>query len=260
MKSLFSFKSLLVLASVVITALPIGAIAQSPPQFNNASLNGNYGAHCQGFDGNNGSLSALRMVAIQSYDGRGRGTDTSFYSVSGDIAKNAIYNGTYNIIPDGTGSILWAPTGETYDIALSKGGKEINWVNTSFQQYGRNFSCIIKKVGTVNSIAGSFAWVGGGYYDKELKQRVSFTGRIVLGQSDTVTGSYTTAVNGSIKRSLTFTGKYNLAADKKTGTITIKDQTGRTDEMFFVPVNDGTELFVVSTKSGNTISSQMTKQ
>jgi hypothetical protein len=56
-------KPLLVVASLAITSLPIGAIAQSTPQFNNASLTGNYGAHCQGFDGNNGPLTALRMVA-----------------------------------------------------------------------------------------------------------------------------------------------------------------------------------------------------
>jgi hypothetical protein len=83
-----------------------------------------------------------------------------------------------------------------------------------------------------------------------------------------VSGSYTTAVNGVISRSLKLTGTYSFSRDGKTGSISFRDDTGRTDRMFFVPVDDGKELFLISTKPkpisnqeiGNTISSQMIRQ
>jgi hypothetical protein len=254
----------------------------TPVLFSNASLKGDYGARCQGFEGSNSTSSALSMVATQTYEGQGGVTDLSNYAVSGGISKDANYKGNYNVNAVGTGNIsltagqwvagkwipappapgspLGAPT-ETYDMTLSNGGKTVNWVNTSFQQDGRNLSCTIKKVGAVSSVVGNYAWVGSGYYDRALKQRVSFTGRVVLDKSGMVSGSYTTAVNGVISRAIPIVGTHSLAADKKTGTIVLKkDKNGIDDEMFFVPVDDGKELFLVSTKTGNTISSQMTKQ
>jgi hypothetical protein len=249
---------------VCVVALASGLMGAAPTiaqtVFSNASLQGSYGMQCRGFDKPGEFLVAHRTVAIQNYDGAGGVRNTSFYAVSGDIASNAMYSGMYRVNPDGTGNVQLAPTGETYDLVLSQGGKEANWVNTSFASVKRNMACTVKKVGTVNSVVGSYAWTGDGYYDRALNQRVSFTGRLVLDRSGTVTGSYTKAVNGTFSRSVAVTGTYSLANDRKTGVMSIRDQLGLTDQMFFVPVEDGKEIFLVSTKAGNTIGSHLTKQ
>jgi hypothetical protein len=244
-----------VLLSGLMGAAP--TIAQTV--FSNASLQGGYGMQCRGFD-QPGGLTAHRTVAIQNYSGAGQVVNTSYYSISGSIASNVFYNGPYQVNADGTGNVKLAPTGETYDLVVSHGGKTMNWVSTSFEADKRTMNCTVKKVGTVNSVAGNYAWTGDGYYDRALNQRVSFTGRLVLGASGNVSGSYTKTVNGKISRSVAVTGTYSLANDRKTGVMNIRDQSGLTDQMFFVPVDDGKEMFVVSTKDGNTIGSQLMKQ
>jgi hypothetical protein len=248
---------------VGVVALVAGLMGAAPTiaqtAFSNASLQGSYGMMCRGFD-QPGGLTAHRTVAIQNYSGAGQVVNTSYYSISGNIAPNVFYNGSYQLNADGTGNVKLAPTGETYDLVASHGGRTMNWVSTSFEADKRTMNCTVKKVGTVKDVAGSYAWTGDGYYDRGLNQRVSFTGRLVLGASGTVAGSYTKTVNGKISRSVPVTGTYSLSSDRKTGLMSIRDQAGLTDQMFFVPVDDGKEIFMISTKAGNTIGSQMVKQ
>lgn len=113
------------LLAVVVWALNLAAVSQTPKVCSNADLKGDYGFT---FHGTNLGLKVeMMMVGKFNADGQGNFKGTESQSVNGKVARGP-FTGTYVVNHDCTGSadIVFAPPNvEKVDFVIVEDGSEI---------------------------------------------------------------------------------------------------------------------------------------
>jgi len=152
MQKTFTSKTLLALMALLfasgLTFGTIGVVTRVQAQqngifdrartqyFNNGSLNGRYAslstAITPGTPASN-KTTYDACVGLVTFDGFGNFTDSETHSFNGEIER-AQYKGTYQVNPDGTGTMTYfdenGPT-DPCPIILSDGGREVTFIITT---------------------------------------------------------------------------------------------------------------------------------